>query len=388
MTEILMLSSVCNIVKQTPQQFDGCKEYVATGDLQNSKIISSTEVTYQNRPSRADCTVNSGDVLFARMAGTEKTLIAKKIHKDMLFSTGFAVLRPIPKVLDSAYLYHILRSEKFLLQKDRLSSGATQKAITNKSLLRMKISIPPLDEQKRIAAILDKASEIASNSKKFSDSKNRLIESVFLSMFGDPEFTNCDIVKLQDVISTKKNSLRRGPFGGALKKEIFVEEGYLVYEQRHAIHNDFEFARYYINEEKYRELESFSISPGDLLVSCSGVTLGRIAEIPVDASPGIINQALLKISLNKAIICNEYFIHLFRSKRIQERIFGVSRGSGIPNFPPLKQIKGINIPLPPLEVQLQFAKIVDTLERVFDEKTTSKFKIENLGNSIQQEELT
>ena len=207
-------------------------------------------------------------------------------------------------------------------------------------------------------------------------------------MFGDPEFTNCEIVKFQDVISTKKHSLRRGPFGGALKKEIFVEEGYLIYEQRHAIHNDFEFGRYYINEEKYRELESFSISPGDLLVSCSGVTLGRIAEIPADASPGIINQALLKISLNDAIICNAYFIHLFRNKRIQERIFGISRGSGIPNFPPLKQIKAMNIPLPPLEVQLQFANIVDAIERLFDEKTTSIFRIENLGNSIQQEMLT
>ena len=66
MAEILMLSSICSIIKQTPQQFDGYKEYVATGDLQNSEIISSTKVTYQNRPSRADCTVKSGDVLFAK----------------------------------------------------------------------------------------------------------------------------------------------------------------------------------------------------------------------------------------------------------------------------------------------------------------------------------
>ena len=112
MVEIRLLSSVCKIVKQTPQYFDGYKKYVATGDLKGSEITSFTDVTFANRPSRADCTVNSGDVLFARMAATEKTLIAGKKHEEMLFSTGFAILRPMPDVLDSTYLstFYVLKN--------------------------------------------------------------------------------------------------------------------------------------------------------------------------------------------------------------------------------------------------------------------------------------
>jgi type I restriction enzyme, S subunit len=140
MYEVKKLLSVCDIVKQRPKQYEGYKQYVATGDLKSSEIVSSTEFTFEGRPSRADCTVRTGDVLFAKMAGTEKTLVAGKHHEDMIFSTGFAVLRPIGGDLDSRYLYHYLRSHRFLSEKDRLSSGATQKAITNKSLERITIT--------------------------------------------------------------------------------------------------------------------------------------------------------------------------------------------------------------------------------------------------------
>jgi hypothetical protein len=52
-----------------------------------------------------------------------------------------------------------------------------------------------------------------------------------------------------------------------LKKEIFVPQGYMVYEQRNAIQNDFSIGRYFINERKYREMEDFAVMPDDLIVS-------------------------------------------------------------------------------------------------------------------------
>lgn len=99
------------------------------------------------------------------------------------------------------------------------------------------------------------------------------------------------------IISPEKYSMKRGPFGGSLKKEIFVPSGYLVYEQNHAINNNFNFARYFITKEKFEEMKAFAVKPKDFIISCSG-TIGRIAEIPEDAKEGIINQALLKITLD------------------------------------------------------------------------------------------
>jgi len=122
-------------------------------------------------------------------------------------------------------------------------------------------------------------------------------------------------------------------------------------------------ARYFINEEKYKEMSMFKVNPGDLIVSCSGVTLGRIAEIPKNALPGIINQALLKITLDPHKVNNEYFKTLFRSPLIQKKIFRVSRGSGIPNFPSMSEIKSLEFPTPPIELQNRFAFIVEKFQK-------------------------
>src|SRR3989338_4886322 len=68
----------------------------------------------------------------------------------------------------------------------------------------------------------------------------------------------------------------RGPFGGSLKKDIFKPEGYAVYEQQHAIYDQFEDIRYFIDEKKFNEMKRFELKSGDLIMSCSG-TMGKMA---------------------------------------------------------------------------------------------------------------
>lgn len=188
-------------------------------------------------------------------------------------------------------------------------------------------------------------------------------------MFGDGNDERFPTKTLPQIITKDKHSLKRGPFGGALKKDDFVESGYLVYEQRHAIHNDFEYEKYYITPEKYQDMIMFKVVPGDLIISCSGVTLGRIAEIPITAKEGIINQALLKVTLDKDVMSNSFFIHQFRSERIQDILFGFCRGSGIPNFPSMNEVKAVKFICPPIDLQNEFATFVEQ---------TDKLKFDNL----------
>src|SRR5688572_15713359 len=91
----------------------------------------------------------------------------------------------------------------------------------------------------------------------------------------------------------------RGPFGGSLKKSIFVEDGFAVYEQQHAIYNQFEEIRYFIDAAKFREMQRFELRPNDLIMSCSG-TMGKVAIVPGNIKRGIINQALLKLTPSSA----------------------------------------------------------------------------------------
>ena len=188
-------------------------------------------------------------------------------------------------------------------------------------------------------------------------------QSRFIELFGDGNDERFPLKTLPQIVAKDRHALKRGPFGGALKKDDFVESGYLVYEQRHAIHNDFEYEKYYISPKKYQEMSMFKVSPGDLIISCSGVTLGRIAEIPVYAKAGIINQALLKVSLDQSIMLNTFFVHQFRSERIQDILFGFCRGSGIPNFPSMSEVKSVKFICPPIALQEQFAAFVEQTDK-------------------------
>jgi type I restriction enzyme, S subunit len=133
--------------------------------------------------------------------------------------------------------------------------------------------------------------------------------------------------------------LVRGPFGGSLKKEIFVSSGYAVYEQQHAIYSDFRSFRYFITEEKFRELRRFAIAANDIIMSCSG-TMGKFAIIPDDAADGVINQALLKLTPNG--YCNIRFLkEVLELPSVQEKLLSQSAGGAIKNVVSVEQIKAL-----------------------------------------------
>jgi type I restriction enzyme, S subunit len=177
-------------------------------------------------------------------------------------------------------------------------------------------------------------------------------------------------VKLGEICK-EKEGMRRPPFGSAIKKEYFVPNGYKVYEQSNAIYDDAFRGRYFIDEDKFKELKNFEVQSGDLLVSCSG-TLGRVSEIPNNAPKGVINQALLRIRLKEDLIYKKYFLYHFRSTQFQRNIFDQSQGTAMTNLIGIKDFKEVEIPLPPLSIQ---AQIVEKLETLLSELDKGKAQL-------------
>lgn len=170
-------------------------------------------------------------------------------------------------------------------------------------------------------------------------------------------------------VAIDKVGIKRGPFGGSLKKEIFVRNGYAVYEQQHVINNNFEAFRYFISEEKFNELKKFEVLPGDLLISCSG-TVGKTALVPEGITPGVINQALLRIRLNKSILMNKFAWYLFISDFLHSKMTDMSHGSTLKNIVSVKQLKQIKIPIPTLKEQSKIAAILSSVDDAI-EKTAA-----------------
>ena len=252
---------------------------------------------------------------------------------------------------------------KSLKEIEQRTAFVTVKHLSAKELNKLELDVPELTKQDKIADTLSRLERVIEARKEELEKLDELIKARFVEMFGSIHDGKFEMKTLPEIVRNDKNSIKRGPFGGALKKDDFVDEGYLVYEQRHAIHNDFDYAKYYITQEKYEDMIGFKVVPGDLIISCSGVTLGRIAEVPNGAKAGIINQALLKLSLDQELMMNTFFIQQFRGEEIQEILFGFSRGSGIPNMPSMSEVKAVKFVCPPLEMQKQYCDFVHQVDK-------------------------
>lgn len=167
-------------------------------------------------------------------------------------------------------------------------------------------------------------------------------------------------LKLNEVLEDKTNGIKRGPFGGALKKEIFVNHGYAVYEQKNAIYDNQSF-RYYIDKKKYEQMKLFAVQPGDIIMSCSG-TIGKLSKIPKNYKKGIINQALIRFRTNSHIY-SQFFLIYMRSNVMQRKILEANPGSAITNLIPVKELKNLKFPLPTLEEQEKIGNFFSKLDQ-------------------------
>jgi type I restriction enzyme S subunit len=239
-----------------------------------------------------------------------------------------------------------------------LAKGSAQKNLDVPAFRKLKLNIPKdINTQRKIVlklnqifAEIDKATAAAEANAKNADLLVKGTITALIKKFGEDSF-----VKFGDICG-----FVRGPFGGSLKKSIFVEKGYSVYEQQHPINNQFDSFRYFITDEKFNEMKRFEVFPHDLLMSCSGVTLGKIAIVPKDAPKGIINQALLKIT-PKDIVRKDYLKVVMESDYFQSILWDVSGGAAQPNVPSVKVIKDFLIPLPSIKEQDEFIDVVSSV---------------------------
>jgi type I restriction enzyme S subunit len=257
--------------------------------------------------------------------------------------------------LDLSFLDYAIKSIDFK------HSGSSIPQLTVPMIRDYGIPLPQLPEQQRIVSMLDEVFSAIERSRNNAEQNLRnvkeLFESYLQGVFENPK-DNWEKKKWGDLCH-----FVRGPFGGSLKKSIFKEDGYVVYEQKHAIHDHFNQLRYFIDEDKFNEMMRFEIKPGDIIMSCSGVTLGRVAIVPENIKRGIINQALLKLTPKKNVSVH-FLKHWLRSTIFQDIIFEYSGGAAIPNVPSAKILKDIFIPLPSLKKQNE---VVNNIELMLTE---------------------
>lgn len=261
------------------------------------------------------------------------------------------------------YLYYLLKQ----MNLEDLAEGIGAPGLNREMVYSIKIPVPDETVQKEI---IKACKENDDNILNLENENNILSKQLFDLM--EKEIVGYTKDKEQLGIAA---DLVRGPFGGSLKKSMFVSKGYKVYEQKNAINADLTLGEYFITKEKYEEMQRFAVKEGDILVSCSG-TIGKTVIIPKDYEEGIINQALLKITPSTEFR-SEFIRYILMSSIMGNTYEG--HGTGINNIEKNDLLKEISIPKPSLSEQ---DIIIAKLKEIEAKIETNKKKIEQGKKSM------
>lgn len=288
-----------------------------------------------------------GNVLFGRRrAYLKKAAVAPF---DGICSGDITVIEAIPDRILPELLPFIIQNDELFDFAVGKSAGSLSPRVKWEHLKNYEFELPDMDKQRELAELLWAMDATKKSYQKLIAATDELFKSQFIELFSKEK--GWPLVKLKALC----DSIVRGPFGSTLKVNFFVEKGpdtVKVYEQKNAIQRSAVLGDSYVTKAKYQELKRFECGPGDFIMSCSG-TIGCLYQLPNDAELGIINQALCKFHLNEKMLPEVFLTYMKNSVDQLE-----TKGSGIKNIGAVSYIKNMEIALPPLLDQEQFAVFV------------------------------
>ena len=395
----------------TSEEYQDEGAYLITGvNFENGGIDweNCVHVPMKRWEEAKDIQIQNGDLLITKDGTIGKVAIVSDMPGETSLNSGVLRIMPI-EGYSRRFLYWVIKSDEFWNWFYFKNSGnSTIVHLYQGDFAEFLYTFPCYEEQVAIADFLDEYCG------KLEDIINNL-ELQIETLKAYKKSYLCEIVThgLNSYIPTKESHIewcafipshwetlrmqdialyKKGPFGSAVTVDMFIEKGentYKVYEQKNAIQGDASLGWYYLSYEDYRGLKDFSVSPGDIIVSCAG-TIGKCYILPDNIEPGIINQALMRVRINEGFN-KSYFIYLF-DVALEYMNAKYSNGSAIKNIPPFSILKKQNIPVPPMEEQNAIVAELDhkipLIDSIISEKEKQLFAMKNHRDSLIFEYVT
>ncbi len=378
---------VAPVTSWTPQQDDPSASltYIDLRAVdQDSKAITGTRVLLcEEAPSRARQIVCSGDILVATVRPNLNAVARVPLELDgATASKGFCVLRPRATKLDNGYLFHWVRSPRFVGEMIRRATGASYPAVSDRIVVESKLPTPPLVEQRRIAEILDKADALRAKRRAALAQLDTLTQSIFLDMFGDP-----------------RSNPKRWPemqFGDLLSDaEVFVDGDWVESKDQDPTGEvrliqlaDIGDGTYidkssrFLNKQTAARLKCTMLKSGDVPVARMPDPLGRACIFPGDAKESVTVVDVCVIRPSSAGPETVWLMCCINSEGFRQRIAREATGTTRERIS-RGNLSRLRIFAPPIRFQRAFAHQVAAVAKLRTAHRTSLIELDTLFASLQ-----
>ena len=366
---------------------DGGSETIRYIDLSSvnneTKLVEGHQsITAAEAPSRARQLVESGDILVSTVRPNLNGVArVPEALGGATASTGFCVLRSGHRV-DGSYLFHWVKSPGFVAEMIRLATGQSYPAVSDRIIFDSEIPLPPLDEQRRIAAILDQADALRRKRRHSLFMHEELVNALTRSVLGDPVTNDrqwSEGLELGSVADIASGVTKGRRLDGKSTRTVPYLAVANVQERYLSLGNVKEI------EATESEIERYRLMRDDLLLTEGGDPdkLGRGALWRGEIPDAIHQNHVFRVRLTTKQLRPTYLSWLIGSSRGKQYFLKAAKQTtGIASIN-MGQLKRFPLLVPPLEVQDRFERLVQAGEAQRVSRQKSLAALDSLFVSLQ-----
>ena len=323
--------------------------------------ISSLKETKFEDSELERYSVKQGDLLVCEGGDIGRAAIWDKDY-PILYQNALHRLRFSENILPRFCLMYLMNLKEKGDLDAKYGKGVTIKHLVKSSLLSIPIPVPPLSEQERIVSELDLLSSIIEKKKAQLKEYDKLAQSIFYDMFGDP-VTNekgWEMKKLVDI--TTKMGSGATPKGG---NQSYKNEGISLIRSLNVHNGSFKYEDLaHIDEKQACQLNNVIVEENDVLFNITGASVARCCIVPCDVLPARVNQHVSIIRPKKEMVNYLYLCYYLISPNSQKALLVMSKSNAATREAlPKSMMEKYLICIPPLPLQQSFASKIEAIER-------------------------
>jgi len=326
--------------------------------------------------------MKKGDVLFGKRRAYQKKVAIAPF--DGIFSAHGMVLRPKEDIVDKEFFPLFISSDYFLDEAIKISVGSLSPTINWGTLKDLEFDLPDIYEQKKLAKLLWAANDTKEAYKKLLSLTDDLVKAQFMEMFGDT-VTNTKGWKKCNLSEVAK---LQG--GYAFKSSNYVDYGIRLVQIANVNKDNLNWDIInYLPNEFMNKYERFALRQGDIVMAMTrpiikSINSVKIAVVSSQDVPSLLNQRVGKFVFSSTIINDRYLLEFCKSDYFKDLVDAYSQNALQPNVSSA-QVESIEMLLPPLAIQNQFANFVKHIDKSKLELQQTILSLENTVKSLMQQ---